>query len=89
MLDHWCEAFYSFSQGRPEVVWQSLLLRKRDSWALSLTVSSVVSMFVTPLSCFLQSRCNSLAVQTPVLLSLLLDLDTYCGVDRFGVFLYF
>ena len=41
---------------------------------------------VTHLSCFLNSRCNSLAIQTPVLLRLLLDLDTYCGVDQLGVF---
>ena len=29
--------------------------------------------FVTPLSCFLQSRCNSLSFRTPVLLRLLLE----------------
>ena len=40
---------------------------------------------VTPLSCFSQSRCNSLAFQTPVL-RLILDLDTYGGVDPFCVF---
>ena len=39
--------------------------------------------FVTLLSCFLQSWCNSLASRTPVLL--LLDLDTYGGVDPLGV----
>ena len=33
--------------------------------------------FVTPLSCFPQSRYNSLAFRTSVLLRLLLDLDTY------------
>ena len=32
--------------------------------------------FVTALSCFPQSRCNSLAFRTHVLLGLLLDLDT-------------
>ena len=42
--------------------------------------------FVTPLSCFPQSRCNSLAFWTSVLLLLLLDLDTYGGVDPLGVF---
>ena len=42
--------------------------------------------FVTPLSCFPQSRCNTLAFQTPVLLRLLVDLDTYGGVDPVGVF---
>ena len=31
--------------------------------------------FVTSLSCFPQSRCNSLAFRPPVLLRLLLDLD--------------
>ena len=41
---------------------------------------------MTPLSCFPQSRCNSLAFRTPVLLHLLLDLDTYGGVDPLGVF---
>ena len=42
--------------------------------------------FVTPLSCFPQSRRNSLAFRTPVLLSLFLDHDTYCGDDPLGVF---
>ena len=41
---------------------------------------------VTPVSCFPQSRCNSFAFQTSVLLHLLLDLDTYGGVDPLGVF---
>ena len=41
--------------------------------------------FVTPSSCFPQSRCNSLAFRTPVLLRLLVDLDTYIGGDPFGV----
>ena len=41
--------------------------------------------FVTPLSCFPQSRCNSLACRTSVLQSLLLNLDI-CGVDPLGVF---
>ena len=42
--------------------------------------------FVTTLSCFPLSRCNSLAFWTPVLLHLLLDLDTCSGVDPSGVF---
>ena len=42
--------------------------------------------FVIPLSYFPQSRCNSLAFQTLVLLSLLLDVDIYCGVDPLRVF---
>ena len=43
------------------------------------------AQFVTPLSCFQQSWCNSLAFQTLVLLRLLLDLDTYDGVGPSGV----
>ena len=41
--------------------------------------------FVTLLSCFPQSRCNSLVLRTSVLLRLLLDLDTY-GVLILWVF---
>ena len=52
-------------------VWQQAV-----SWAV----------FVTPLSCFPQSRCNSLTFRTSILLHLLLDLDTYGGVDPLGVF---
>ena len=37
-------------------------------------------LFVTLLSCFPQSSCNSLTFQTHVLLRLLLDLDTCGGV---------
>ena len=42
--------------------------------------------FVTILSYFIQSRCNSLVFRTSILLRLLLDLDTYGGVDFLGVF---
>ena len=42
--------------------------------------------FVTPLCCFPQPRCNSLAFRTPVLLRLRLDFDTYGGVHPLGVF---
>ena len=42
--------------------------------------------FVTPLFCFPQSRCNSLAFRTNVFLRLLLDLDTYGGVDPLDEF---
>ena len=42
--------------------------------------------FATLLSYFPLSRCNSLAFQTSVLLRLLLDLDTYGGVNSLGVF---
>ena len=41
--------------------------------------------FITSLSCFPESQCNSLDFRTPVLLRLLLDLDTY-DVDPLGVF---
>ena len=41
--------------------------------------------FVTHLSSFPQSRCNSLAFRTPALVRLLLDLDTYSGADPLGV----
>ena len=42
--------------------------------------------FVTHLSCFPRPVCNSLAFHTSVLRRLLLDLDSYCGVDPLGVF---
>ena len=42
--------------------------------------------FVTPLSCFPRPVCNSLAFRTSVLHCLLLDLDSYGGVDPLGVF---
>ena len=42
--------------------------------------------FVTPLFCFPKSRCNSLALRTPVLLRLLIGLCTYGGVDSLGEF---
>ena len=44
--------------------------------------------FVTPLSCFPRSMCNYLAFRTPAL-RLLLDLDTYGGVDPLGVIYIF
>ena len=62
-----------------------LLLRKRYSWAL-FDGKQCREQFVTPLSCFPQSRCNSLTFQIPVLPPLLLDLDTCGGVDPLGVF---
>ena len=45
--------------------------------------------FVTALSCFPKSRCNSLAFRTSVLLRLLLDLEKYWSVDPLVCFLYF
>ena len=44
---------------------------------------------VTPLFSIRQSRCNSLAFQTSVLLHLLLDFDTYGGVGVLGAFSLF
>ena len=69
----------------PEVVWWRLLLRKIHSW-LSDWQQAVSWAVFTPLSCFPQSRCNSLAFRTSDLLRLLLDLDTYGGVDPMGVY---
>ena len=45
--------------------------------------------FVNPLSCFPEFRCNSLAFRTSVLLRLLLDLDTYGGVEPLGALTLF
>ena len=42
--------------------------------------------FVTSLCCFPKSRCNSLTFRTFVILRLLLNLDTYGGVDPLGLF---
>ena len=73
-----CSRLFLLSGGQ-EVVWRWLLLRKRHSWALSLTASSVVSS--SSHVCF-----NSWAFRTPVLLRLLLDLNTYGCVDSLVVF---
>ena len=56
--------------------------------AFSLTAKQCREQFVTPLSCFPQAWCNSLAFLTPVLLRLLLDLDIfyYGRVDPLDVF---
>ena len=70
------------------MVWWWLLLRKRHSWA-QFDNKQCREQFVTPFSCFPQSRCNSLFFRTPVLLRRLLDLDTYGGVDPLGAFLLF
>ena len=43
-------------------------------------------LFLTPLFCFPLPFCNSLAFRTSVLRRLLLDLDSYGGVDPLGVF---
>ena len=45
--------------------------------------------FVTPLSCFHQSRNNSFSFQTSVILHLLLDLDTHELLILWVCFLYF
>ena len=68
------------------MVWWWHLLRKRYSRALNLKVSSIVSIsshlcLISP-----RSRCNFLAFRTHVLLRLLLDLDTYGGINPLGVF---
>ena len=60
-------------------------LRRRHSWALSLTVRSVVSSS-SHLCLVSLSRCNSLAFRTHVLLRLFLDLDPYGGIDPLGLF---
>ena len=52
---------------------------------LCLTVISVMR-FLTPLSFFPLSSCNSLAFRSPVLLRLILNLGTYGGADPLGVF---
>ena len=63
------------------MIWWRLLLRKRYPFDKQRR-----EQFVTPLSCFPPSRCNSLAFRTPVLLCLPLDLYRYGGVDLLGVF---
>ena len=67
---------FLFSVGL-QVVWWWLLLKWLHSWALSVK---------SCLSCFPQSRYNSLAFCTTVQLHLLHKLDTYEGVDHLGVF---
>ena len=42
--------------------------------------------FVTRLSCFPLPVCNSMAFRTSVIRRLLLDFDSYGGVDPLGVF---
>ena len=64
------------------MVWWWLLGSKLDSMQCR-------EQFVTPLSCFPQSRCNFLAFRTPVLLRLLLHCYTYGGVDPLLMFSLF
>ena len=45
--------------------------------------------FVTPMSCFIQSMCNSLAFRTSVLLRRLHNLDMFMDVYPLGVFRLF
>ena len=84
-------------RGPLEVVWWWLLLRKPYSWALGLPASSVMSSLtessaVSSLSllCLVLSFVSSLLQFVglsnfcPTLL--LLDLDTYGGVDPLGMF---
>ena len=65
------------------MVWWWLLLRKRPSGALSLTVSSVVS---SSSHLCLVSLSHSEAFRTLILHRLLLYLGTYRGVVPLGVF---
>ena len=85
MLDLWCEAVYSCSQGARRWFGGGCC-RKSLTPGLSVNSKQCREQFITPLCCFPQSRCNSLAFRTPVLLHLLLDLDTNGGVDPLGVF---
>ena len=71
------------------VAGNTLDLAKWDSTMVTHSSKQCREQFVTPLSCFPQSRCNSLAFRTSVLLHLLLDLHTYGGVDPLGVFTLF
>ena len=70
----------------PEVVWWWLLLRKRRSRALSSTVSSVVSS--SSHLCLVSLSLGAILWPTSLLslLCLLLDFDTYYGVDPLDVF---
>ena len=47
--------------GSPEVFWWWILLRKRHSMDSQFDNKQCREQFVTPLYCFPQSRCNSLA----------------------------
>ena len=84
-LDIWCETVYSCSQGARRWFGGGSCLESVTP-GLSVDSKQCREQFVTPLSCFPQSSCNSLAFQTPVLLRVLLDLDTYGGLDPLGVF---
>ena len=70
----------------PEMVWWWLLLRRASLLGSTVDSKQCHEQFVTPLSCFPLSRCNSSAFRTPILLHLLLSLDTCGGVDSLGVF---
>ena len=77
----------------PALKWQEGGLVVAPAETVSLLGSQFDSkqyreQFVRPLSCFPKSRFNSLAFWTPVLLLLLLDLDTY-GAFLWACFLYF
>ena len=85
-LDHWCKTFYVQGPGGGLVVAPA---KKASLLGSQLDSKQCREQFLTPLSCLIQSRCNSLVFRTSVLLRLLLDLDTYGSVDPLGVFLYF
>ena len=80
-LDLWCETFYSCSQGAEG----GLVVAPAEKASLlgsQFDSKQCCEQFVTPLSCFPQSRCNSLAFRTSVFLRLLLD-----PLDVFPLFL--
>ena len=70
----------------PEVVWcMEAPAEKTSLLGIQFDSKQCREQFVTPLSRFNQSRCNSLAFRTSVILRLLLDFDTYGCVDPLGV----
>ena len=62
------------------------IAKKSSLLASQFDIIQCREQLVTPLSCFPQPRCNSVVIRTPVLLPLLVDLDTYGGLDPLGVF---
>ena len=68
------------------MVWWWLLLRKPHSWACSLMASSAVSSLSLLCHVYLSLCAILCAFRTSVPLRLLLDLDTYVGVDPFCLF---
>ena len=76
--------------GEPECGLVVVPAEKTSLLGFQVDSNSVVSSL--SLLCFVSvssARCNSLAFRISVLLRLLLNLDTYMGVDPLGVFLNF